>query len=261
MNQIICNEISFRYPSSDKIVLEKISLKFSSGEIIGLVGLNGSGKTTLLKILAGILPVTQGKIYYDDLSIKNIKDTKNTVIYVPENAKLFLIGPTVFDEFYRFLKSKDLVLSLLGKFKLDSIINKKIYELSEGQRRLIAILSALHQQKNIFFLDEPTIGLDSDGRDILLHTITKVKNNNGIVIIATNDTRILPYLDRIVCLKDGNIPMDDKPQDVLIKLEEDIGIIPNQISRIVSNLKKRKYKIPQITLVNEFNDFLNSLEE
>ena len=104
-----------------------------------------------------------------------------------------------------------------------------MYELSEGQRRLIAILSALVQKKEVFLLDEPTIGLDSNGRKILLTIINNIKKSNGTVIIATNDTRILTELDRLVCLKDGTIILNNEPKETLKSLEVSIGIVPNQV--------------------------------
>ena len=261
MVEILCENLFFKYPNSVKSILNNTNLRFSSGEIIGLVGLNGSGKTTLLKLISGILNPTQGKVTIDNIHIKNIKFSKNYLNLVPENAKLFLIGPTVLDEFLHFFKEKNEVETFLQDYALFDLLPKKLYELSEGQRRLIAILSALVQKKEIFLLDEPTIGLDSNGRKILITIINHIKKNNGTVIIATNDTRILTEFDRLVCLKDGAIVLDNEPKEILKSLEGSIGIVPNQVSRIISYLQEKNLKIPNITTINEINEFLHSLED
>ena len=258
MAQITCECISFRYLKSDKLILNKLDLELATSQSVALVGLNGSGKTTFLKLLAGILSPSEGKIFINNLLVKSTKLTKKLVTILPENAKLFLIGPTVLAEFLKIFSTKEKVTQALKSYNLELLINKKIYELSEGERRLIALISALHQDKDIFLLDEPTIGLDSRGREILLTLIEEVKVKNKIIIIATNDNRILPKLDRIVGLKDGMLVIDGKPKDLLTNLQETIGIIPNQIARLIHDLNKNKSDLPVMITANELNSFMNS---
>lgn len=261
MTSIICENLSFQYPNSLHPVLDNCTLKIVSGQIIGLIGLNGSGKSTLLKLLSGILSPSKGKVYFDDQQVKNVKIAKKYVTLLPENAKLFLLGPTVLKEFLHFYNSEEEILTLLRSYNLETLIHRKIYELSEGQRRLIAILSALAQQKDIFFLDEPTIGLDSFGRKILFDLITSIKKQNGIIIIATNDTRILPNVDKIIGLKEGQIIIDEVPSNVLPTLQNTIGIVPNQISRLIADLHNKDITLPQIITPDGLNTYLNTLED
>ncbi len=261
MTNISLKNVYFRYQNSSNYILDKCNLDLLSGEIIGLVGLNGSGKSTLLKLLSGILKPTKGKIFFDQDLIKNVKITKDFVTLLPENAKLFLIGPTVLKEFLHYYKEEGEVVTLLKTFGLDFLIHKKIYELSEGQRRLIAIISAFQQQKSIFFLDEPTIGLDSFGRQILFSLLNKIKSNNGTVIIATNDTRILPNVDRIIGLRDGKIILNDIPEKSLYRMNESIGIVPNQLSRIIYNLREKQIILPYFNTIDDFNSYLQNLED
>lgn len=261
MTNISLKNLYFRYQNSKNYILENCNLNLISGQIIGLVGLNGSGKSTLLKLLSGIMKPTKGYIFFDNELIKNIKMTKDLVTLLPENAKLFLIGPTVIKEFLYYYKEEADVFSLLKSYGLEFLINRKIYELSEGQRRLIAILSALQQQKSTFFLDEPTIGLDSFGRQILFSLLNKIKSENGTVIIATNDTRILPLVDRIIGLKEGKIVINDTPEKTLPCMYETIGIVPNQSARLISNLKDKQIVFPYFNSIKEMNFFLKNLED
>lgn len=261
MTHITCENLSFRYQNSTYPVLENCNINITAGQIIGLIGLNGSGKSTFLKLLSGILSPGKGKVYFDDQRVKNVKIAKNYVTLLPENAKLFLIGPTVLKEFLHFYSSEEEILALLKSYHLEPLLHRKIYDVSEGQRRLIAILSALAQHKEIFFLDEPTIGLDSTGRKILFDLITSIKKRNGIIIIATNDTRILPNVDKIIGLKEGHIVIDDIPSNVLPTLQDTIGIVPNQISRLISDLHNKSINLPQIIKPDGLNNYLNSLED
>lgn len=261
MRNLKIEELSFDYQKSLTPVLENCSIFFSQGSIIGLVGKNGSGKSTFLKLIAGILKPKTGTVYYNGILLKSIKTSKNYVTFLPENAKLFLIGTTVLNEFMSYFNSKEEIFKFLKSFNLEDLIKKKIYELSEGQRRLIAILSSFKQQKDIFLLDEPTIGLDIFGRKILFTILQNIKNEGKIVIIATNDNRILPGVDRIIGLQAGKFIVDGPPQEKLLELEEKLDILPNQTSRLVTNLRKDKYLIPNIIHTEELNNYLKSKEK
>ena len=258
MTEIKCENIDFYYTNSKNKIINDCCVKLKSGQVIGLVGLNGSGKTTLLKLLSGIIAPKRGTIFIDNKEIKGTKQSKKIVTLLPENAKLFLLGPTVLEELLHFYSTEDEITHLLQQYKLEFLLKRKIYELSEGQRRLIAILSAFQQEKEIFYLDEPTIGLDSIGRAILFDVINKIRLKNGIIVIATNDTRILSKMDRIIGIAGGNIVIDGIPEKTLPSLQETIA---NQVSRLVNDLKKNNIVIPDIVTAESFNNYLNSLEE
>ena len=171
MTEIKCKNLSFTYPNSEKRILNRCSLTNKDGQTVSLVGLNGSGKTTLLKLMSGILTPSQGEIFYDNNKVTGTNKSKLYLNFLPENAKLFLLGPTVLNEFLHVFDTPNEVRLFLASYNLESLINKRIYHLSERQRRLIDILSALIQKKRIFLLDEPTIGLDSIGRKFLFEII------------------------------------------------------------------------------------------
>lgn len=255
------DNVTFYYQKSDSVILQNCTINFTSGSIIGLVGLNGSGKSTFLKLLSGIITPRSGKIHLDQVQIKNLKSAKVSVTFLPENAKLYLLGPTVLEEFLHYFKSKEEILQILDQYGLSLLIDRKIYELSEGQRRLIALISAFQQKKQIFLLDEPTIGLDTTGRKILFELIQKIKKENGIVIVATNDNRVLPRMDKIVGLQNGNFILNTDPQTALPKLQENLGIVPNQIARLVADLREKNIIIPDLIELNGFNEYLKSLED
>jgi ABC-type multidrug transport system ATPase subunit len=260
MVKITCSRCYFSYPDIKENILNDITITFNPGEIVAIVGKNGSGKSTFLKILSGIISPNKGTIYYDNVLLNGIKSVKNFVTILPENAKLFLIGPTVQEELFHYSTKKEDIFNLLKSYHLENLLQKKIYSMSEGQRRIIAVLSNLYQKKSVYLLDEPTVGLDSKGRENLIKMFKEIKFNGGIVIIATNDNRILSSVDRIVGLKNGNITIDESPKTGLIKLQKTTGIIPNQISRLTGDLINNGFELPNIITADELNFYLRSKE-
>ena len=173
MVEVTVEDVWFKYPGAKDFVLQSFNWTSKKPRAIGLLGVNGCGKTTLMKLLAGILKPTHGEIRINGKLIKNVNSTKNIVGFVPENAKLFLVGPTIRKDLLRIIKDDNLVDSLLDEFKFAPLANKKLYHLSEGQRRLFAIFSSFYLPREILFFDEPTIGLDTRGRELFSHLIQK----------------------------------------------------------------------------------------
>ena len=253
--------IDFRYNSKTAMILKNIDLSLYVGQSIGLMGINGSGKSTLLKVISGINKTASGEIYLYNSKIKNIRQSKNHVILVPENAKLFLIGPTPFRDLSRIVKEPKTIRLLYEETALTHIMNKKLYHLSEGERRLFAIVNAFQFSDNIVIIDEPTIGLDKRGRKVLSNLIKNATARNRTVILASNDPRIFVDLDRLIVIQDGKICLDGNPREVLYELENKTNLIPNQIVCFIQMMEeKRQIKLPHFVNKNEINEFLGGVK-
>ncbi len=254
------NNISFRYNSKTDMVLKDIDLSLYAGQSIGLMGINGSGKSTLLKVISGINKTASGEIYLNNSRVKSIRKSKNHVILVPENAKLFLIGPTPFLDLSRVIKEPRTIHSLYKETALTHLMNKKLYHLSEGERRLFAIINAFQFSDDIILIDEPTIGLDKRGRKVLSNLINRATSRNKTVIIASNDPRIFVDLDRLIVIQDGKICLDGEPREVLYKIENKTDLIPNQIVRFIQKMEEQfQMKLPHFVNSNEVNEFLGGV--
>jgi len=250
-------DIWFRFPGSKNNILSSINWNIDMNGSIGILGTNGSGKTTFLKLIAGILSVSRGIIRIDDKIIKSTKNAKKKVIYVPENAKLFLIGPTPRKDLYRIIHDKNHADSLIDTFNFNKIADKKLYHLSEGQRRLFAIFSAFQTSSRIILLDEPTIALDSNGRNTLFELLRYAKSEKKLVLIATNDPRIYPITDELIVIHEGHLRLQGKPYEVLYRLEEETDLVPNQIVSLINSVEREKgIKIPHCISVKELNKIL-----
>ncbi|MHA2365125.1 MAG: ATP-binding cassette domain-containing protein [Candidatus Hodarchaeales archaeon] len=249
------SNVDFQYPASSEKIMNGIEWFTKSPNLVGLLGINGSGKSTFLKIISGILFPTKGKVFMDDHPIKGVKSTKKVVAFIPENAKLFLIGPTPRKDLLRIIKDPTIVDKLIKEANLDHIADNKLYHLSEGERRLFAIFNAFHLPSSIILLDEPTIGLDQKGRELLFKLFDKAKQSNKIVIVSTNDNRVYSHLEELIVLHNGNITLQGPPRTILYQLEEKTGIVPNQIVRLISKLETGiKRSLPHCLDIKEFNN-------
>ncbi|MHA1448574.1 MAG: energy-coupling factor ABC transporter ATP-binding protein [Candidatus Hodarchaeales archaeon] len=235
-------------------VFESLSWERDKPGLIGLLGTNGSGKSSFLRLISGLIKPSIGTITIDGVQIKGTKKTRSVCAYVPENARLFLIGPTPKKDLVRSCNDETFAESVLKKHGISHLADKKLYHLSEGQRRLIAIISAFHSRKKIILLDEPTVGLDSKGRKTLVSLSKSAIKKGHSVIISTNDPRLFPHFDEILVLHDKKICLSGSPADVLYDLENQTGLFPNQTVRLTILLEKRlQSKLLHYTDVVEFN--------
>jgi ABC-type multidrug transport system ATPase subunit len=256
MNSIRFENLWFQYPDMKNYILKSFYWEKDKSGTIGLLGINGSGKTTLLKLIAGIITPSKGSILIDNKKITK-KMLKEKVVFVPENARLFLVGPTPRKDLYRIIKEHIKVENLINQFNFRNLADKKLYHLSEGQRRLIAIFHAFQVPSQIILLDEPTIGLDSSGRQLLFHLLEEAKEEGKIIFVSSNDSRIFPQMDELMVIRHGTLFLNGPPKEVLFELERNTELIPNQIIRLIASIEEKLgEKIPHFLSPEEFNQFL-----
>jgi ABC-type multidrug transport system ATPase subunit len=106
-------------------------------------------------------------------------------------------------------------------------------------------------------LDEPTIGMDIQGKALFHELLRKAIDDNKTVIVASNDSRILPLFDRITVISDLSIKLDGTPLEVLYQLEKTTQLLPNQVVRIVKLLNEMGHEIPPCKDIHQLNAFLN----
>ncbi len=176
------SHVYYKYPGTHSYVIKDLSLSAGKSSIIWVKGPNGAGKTTLLKIIAGLIKPSKGIIR-----------RKGRIIYIPENPLLFFSEPTIREELYTNTVNRDLVDILIEEFELEPILDRKLKYTSSGERRRVAIVSALTHGYNIICVDEPTAGLDLENRLKVLETLVRVAEEGNTIIVAGHD----PLLDRI----------------------------------------------------------------
>ena len=186
MKKLSINELKcFR---GENLVLNRISAEIKEGETFVIKGSNGSGKTTLLRVLSSLIKNYSGTITYEDRDIKDDykfyqkfsfigqKNALKENLSVSKNLKLWEII---------FGKKIDVNL-LLQKYNLNTLIDKDVGSLSDGQKKCLSLLKLNFSSVPIWYLDEPFVFLDSDNRSILTDEIKSHNHRGGIALITTN---------------------------------------------------------------------------
>ncbi len=243
--------LSYKYPTSEKMVLKNVNFDIYKGEILAIVGHNGSGKTTIMKNLLGILHPSQGDV------IINNRNTKETDIsklildigYVFQNPDNQLFCNTVREEIQFGLINNKYEQSLIDELTektLDIVClrdkqDEHPFSLSRGQRQRLAVATMLVSNPKIILLDEPTTGLDErDLCGILDLMQDLVAFHDGTVIMVTHDMEVVAkYATRIIVVESGEIIINGNPDEVFKnnadKLEK-LKLKPTIISTITKNM-------------------------
>lgn len=210
---LVNNEESFNEESSLEIrnlifkrnartILSIDNLKFSYGNIIGIVGENGIGKSTFAKIVCGLYKTNRGEILKADKRFNRRNRIKESLLVMQEvNYQLFT--DTVFDEILLTskIRDKNIINTYLKDMELENIIDRNPHTLSGGQKQRVIILSALLSGKKILFFDEPTSGLDYRNMKIVAKNIKKVKKKDRLILIISHDIEFL----ELVCDESINL--------------------------------------------------------
>ena len=172
-----------------KLIFSKLNFKIKSGELCFIKGPNGSGKSTLLRLLAGFIKVETGKITLNKDNITNkLERIYNYFFYLGHSNPLknYLSVRQQLD-FWEGLSQKKYDLET-DSFGIKKILNRKIYECSEGQKRRIGLCRLTIDEKKIWLLDEPTNSLDSDNVEILKKHLKAHQKKGGVVIVASHES-------------------------------------------------------------------------
>lgn len=155
------------YPPSHQ-ALNNVSLSVGPG-VFGLLGPNGAGKTTLMRILATLLPATSGEVYFGDLPITAVKKVRARLGYLPQNIdfypKLTALETLEYFALLSGLRSRhDKLRILLERVGLAEVAEKMVGDFSGGMKRRLGIAAAIVHDPDVIIVDEPTAGLDPEGR-------------------------------------------------------------------------------------------------
>lgn len=221
--------LTFFYPDEKNSALTDINLKIEQGEFITVCGESGSGKSTLLRMLKPELTPkgkAKGEILFFGKSKDAFtqKDSAQNIGFLLQNTEYQAVTHTVRSELAFGLENLGLdskiirlrIAELSSYFSLESIIDKKISELSGGQKQLVCLASIVAMRPKAIILDEPTSQLDPMAAQTFLDTAQKLCKENGITIIITEHRleSVIPVADRVIVMEKGRIISDCKPQDI-----------------------------------------------
>lgn len=207
-----------------KLVIDDLNIEFGNG-IYGLLGPNGAGKTTLMRIIATILNSDSGEIYVNGMSIKDKRNIRKKIGYLPQKFMLYK-GLTVEEALRHIAIMKELnfkeintiVTEVIQSVNLQEKANEKIGSLSGGMIRRLGIAQALIGNLDVLLVDEPTAGLDPEER-IRFRTLLSEICVSQTVIISTHIVEDVQFLcDKIAILDRGKLVLNDSYEEIINKV-------------------------------------------
>lgn len=256
---IILDKVNYVYSEKTAYeihALKDVSLKIEDGEFIGVIGHTGSGKSTLIQHLNGLVKATSGGIYYngqdiydEDFSMKELRGKVGLVFQYPEH-QLFettIFADVCFGPLNQGLSKKDAELRAFTALRNVGLPEEYWYqspfELSGGQKRRVAIAGVLAMKPEVLVLDEPTAGLDPQGRDEILDQVAKMHQELGMTIILVSHSMedVAKYVDRLIVMNHGSVMFDGTPREVFHYYQEleEVGLAAPQVTYLMHELRKR----------------------
>ncbi|WP_175418395.1 ABC transporter ATP-binding protein [Marinitoga sp. 1138] len=246
--------------------IEKVDFEIKEGEILGLIGPNGAGKTTTIRILTGFLTPDSGEAFIEDKKVPfEIDKIKENLGYIPGEVNFY--GDMRVKEFLEFNRSfyKNIDINyekeIIETLNID--VNKKIKNLSLGNKKKIAILQALVHKPKYLILDEPTSGLDPLIQQRFYSLIKKHKENGAVILFSSHIlSEVEKLCARFTMIKDGTVIKSGTIEGL-----KDISkkIITVWDIKLDDNLKRFKYEKQNSEKINfyvktvELKDFLKVL--
>lgn len=222
------------YPGAEENALRGMNLAINKGEFFGLLGPNGSGKTTTISILCGIHDPTSGHVEIAGAHIpKEMNRVKPLIGLVPQDIALyptlsFIENLTFFGQLYgiygKHLKSRiEECIHIAG---LSHFAHKMIKTYSGGMKRRANLAASLLHQPQIIFLDEPTVNVDPQSRNVIFDILLTINKQGATIIYTTHYLEeAQQFCHRVAIMDKGQIVCQDTPQNLIANTENsaDLG--------------------------------------
>lgn len=194
-----------------KPVLRDISFDIPEGQLIGIIGPNGAGKSTLIKAILGLLPLTGGEVR---IYGKPYTQMRQKVGYVPQRESVDWDFPTdALDVvlmgrygklgWFRRPKATDreFAIECLAKVGMEAYAKRQISQLSGGQQQRVFLARALAQDAQIYFMDEPFVGVDAATEKAIIQVLQELKEQKKTVLVVHHDLQtVMEYFDSVLLL-------------------------------------------------------------
>lgn len=197
-------------------ILDNINFKVAVSEELTIAGPSGSGKSTLLKTIASLITQTSGEVLFKGKNTLDIAPIKyrRRVSYCVQQPQLF--GDTVRDNLvfpYQIRKqeiNEKQILDALKSVSLDkSYLDRKIDDISGGERQRVAMIRNILFKPDVLLLDEVTTGLDNISKDIVLNLIEQKRQEGTTIIQITHDNERIKNAEHLMIIKKGRVDQNE----------------------------------------------------
>ncbi|MDR1400948.1 MAG: ABC transporter ATP-binding protein [Endomicrobium sp.] len=215
----------------DKEILKSISCKINEKDFFGVIGKNGVGKSTLLKVLCKLIKPYSGDVF---VNCKNInyfsrREFAKMIAFLPQHVDTSSLSFSVFEfiafgrypymNIFKIPSGKDYVVikRIMDFLQITNLAQRKINELSGGEKQKILIAQVLAQETDIIVFDEPTSHLDIGSQNDILGILRDLNENyNKIIILTLHDLNVASeFCNKLVLLENGSICKYGTPEEVL----------------------------------------------
>jgi len=185
---------------------------------VGVIGPNGSGKSTLVRLINGLIEPDSGRVLVNGLdSQRQGRQVRQSVGFLFTDPGAQLVMPTVIEDISLSLRNthtkrterRAAALAILDRFGLKDLAERSVYQLSGGQRQLVALASVLATDPQVLIADEPTTLLDLKNSRLVGDLLFSLEQQ---VILVTHDLDLAARCDRVLVVSDGRIDFDGEPQ-------------------------------------------------
>ncbi len=240
------NKLKFSYSKKQQPLFKNLNCELSAGSIVGLLGKNGAGKTSLLKLMIGLSVPTKGSVRIMGHEPSNREPSLlREVYFLPEEFHQPSVSISKYVNanagFYpRF--DNDLLKRLINDFELPD--NKKLSQLSYGQKKKFLISFALSTKCRLLVLDEPTNGLDIPSKTIFRKVMAGSLDDDQLVIISTHQVRDVENLiDRVLMLEEGKFIMQKNIYEISSRLHFSTTTSPEGKNILYHEMVPGGYKV------------------
>ena len=258
--------------------LDKLNFSVERGEFIGIIGHTGSGKSTLMQHLNGLLKPTSGKVLLDGQDIwadkKLTRQARFRVGLVFQYPEYQLFEETVYKDIAFGPKNMGLsadevdrrVREAAGFVGLrEDQLQVSPFDLSGGQKRRVAIAGVIAMEPEVLILDEPTAGLDPEGREEILANIQAYRQakNATIMMVSHSMNDVARLTDRLLVLNGSHLAMEGTPGEVFTHAWdlEDMGLDIPEVTRVFMRLKELGLPVEPVYTIDQAVAALKKLKE
>lgn len=246
----------------EKTAIHNINFSASSGEIIGIIGHTGSGKSTLVQHFNGLLRANSGRVLLDGEDIwadpKKVINFRFKIGIVFQYPEYQLFEETAFADIAFGPKNMGLDDGEINRRVLDTadmlgirreLLQKSPIDLSGGEKRRVAIAGVMAMRPDVMVFDEPTAGLDPQGRDIILSKIKEYRDTTGalVFIVSHSMEDMAKVSDKLLVMSKGEIVAFDETKNIFLQgdMLEKIGLNVPQVTRVFSTLNAHGIDVPK----------------
>ncbi len=246
----------------EHVAVRDVAFTVEAGECLGVIGQTGSGKSTFIQHLNGLLKPTSGTVYFNGQNIHETKERTRDVRFkvglVFQYPEYQLFEETVYKDIAFGPKNMKLteaeiderVREAAGFVGLpESILDMSPFELSGGQKRRAAIAGVIAMLPEVLILDEPTAGLDPQGRDEIIANIRQYQRSTGSTIIMVTHSMedIARTVDRLLVFNDGSVILSGTPAEVFSRSEQltSIGLTVPKVTMVAARLRALGLDVPE----------------